>query len=146
MEHDKEYFAYGHYGYYKKRILEKMFDITDLIEVYLAEKEQLSKDDKDAKLTPTQIKTIWRVPLRLKLAISELTPKFNSVKDRKGKLPKLFQIVKDINDIHKYSNRELIIDSKKLYYFYEQYITFIELLGYSNMNVIQGDKEDGTSY
>jgi|TARA_R100000093_G_scaffold71139_1_gene46050 hypothetical protein len=143
MEHDKEYFAYGHYGYYKKRILEKMFDITDLIEVYLAEKEQLSKD---AKLTPTQLKTIWRVPLKLKLAISELTPKFNSVKDRKGKLPKLFEIVKDINDIHKYSNRELIIDSKRLYYFYEQYITFIELLGYSNMNVIQGDKEDGTSY
>ena len=71
-----------------------MFGLSDMIEIYLAEKEQLSKD---GKLTPTQLKTIWRVPIKLKIAITELEPKLD-------KLAKLrenqYGLIKDITDIH----------------------------------------------
>ena len=128
---NQEYFAYGHYGYYKKTILEKMFGLSEMIESYIAEKEKLG--DK-GKLTPTQLSTIWRVPIKLKIAITELEPKLDKLAKLKEKE---YELIKDIIDIHKYNNKELILDADKLFYFYQKYLTFIEILGYSDMNVIK---------
>jgi len=118
MNTDNEYFAYGHYGYYKKRILETMFDIQDRLKVYLALKSK-------GELTPDDLKRIYDLPYELQLAIITLLPKVKIVDNK---------FTKDIGDITEKNNMDLINDPKLFLLYYQKYVTLIEDLGYSDMN------------
>ncbi len=120
MNTDNEYFAYGHYGYYKKRILETMFDIQDRLKVYLALKSK-------GELTPDDLKRIYDLPYELQLAIITLLPKVDIVK-------KDNPYVADIGNISENNNMDLINDPKLFLLYYQKYVTLIEALGYSDMN------------
>jgi hypothetical protein len=117
----EDYFAYGHYGYYKKTILEKMFEIQERFVIYLALK---SKGD---NFTPDDLSKVYDLPYVLQLAIVTLLPKLSIVKDNKD--------VKGIDSILKYNNKELLENKELFLEFYQKYVTLIELLGYSDMNV-----------
>ncbi len=115
----EDYFAYGHYGYYKKTILEKMFEIQERFVIYLALK---SKGD---NFTPDDLSKVYDLPYVL--PIVTLLPKLSIVKDNKD--------VNGIDSILKYNNKELLQNKELFLEFYQKYVTLIELLGYSDMNV-----------
>ena len=127
---DTSYEAYGHYGYYKKRILEKMFDISELMELYLSVKM------KDSKISPSELKKIWGIPLKLRVAIIELIPKLDSLTDKKKNYA--FDGIEKILTV---KNIELIENTELLINYYQKYVMLIEALGYSDMNIIKEAKD-----
>tara|TARA_Y100000004_G_C8907630_1_gene409467 strand:+ start:835 stop:1257 length:423 start_codon:yes stop_codon:yes gene_type:complete len=121
MNNNEDYFAYGHYGFYKKEILDKMMNIGQDMVTYLSLR---SKSD---KFTPDDLSKVYNIPYKLQIAIIELIPKLSLVKDN--------DYVKDIGNILNHNNLELLEDRNLFLEYYKKYVTLIELLGYSDMNV-----------
>jgi hypothetical protein len=129
-DNDKEYFAYGHYGYYKKKILERMFAISNDISAIttICSTTQYNKK----QLSTSDVNRMYLFISNLKIAITELSPKLNSIKKKQDQYN-----IKDINEIIKIPNKDLIYNYELLFDYYTKYVNLIEALGYSDMNVVQ---------
>jgi len=126
---NSDYMSYGHYGYYKSKILQKMFAISEDMVVYISEFE--SKESVD-DLSKGQISKLWTTPIKLKIAIIELLPKLHHLKGKEKK----FNFT-GIENIVKIKTKDLVYDFELLTDYYQKYISLIEALGYSDMNIVK---------
>lgn len=129
-ENTNEYFAYGHYGYYKKKILDYVFNLSDKIAYITNISTQSSYRNKHLPLK--DVTAMYQFIGDLKIVIALLEPKLSSVEKKKDKYK--FDGIENILDT---DNDKLIYDYSSVFSYYRKLINLVEALGYSDMNVIQ---------